>query len=71
MSLLPKNCLSTWHLIVNLEHSTQCVIEEPSQKKMKTAKYTNAEALFVEQFLQKQAVNLLFVLGKICVVFCS
>jgi hypothetical protein len=38
---------------------------------MKTATYTDEEALLVVQFLQKQAVNLLFVLGKICVVFCS
>jgi hypothetical protein len=50
-------------------HFTRFVTDEPSQKKMKTAKYTDAEALFVEQFLQKQAVNLLYVLGKICVVF--
>jgi hypothetical protein len=70
MSFLPKNCLSTWHLIVNLEHSTQCVTEQPSQKNIKTAKYTDTEALFVEQFLQKQAVTLLFVLRKISVVLC-
>jgi hypothetical protein len=31
---------------------------------VKRAKYANVEAAFMEQFQQKQAVNLLFVLGK-------
>jgi hypothetical protein len=38
---------------------------------MKTAKHTDAEALFVDHFLQKQVVNVVFMIGKMCVVFCS
>jgi hypothetical protein len=64
MSFLPKKLLK--YLAFNCQPRTK----QPSQKKIKTAKYTDKEALFVEEFLQKQAVTLLFRLRKICVVLC-
>ena len=70
MSFLPKKLLK--YFAFNCQPWTQYTVYKWTAKpeKMKTAKYTDAEALFVEQFLQKQVVNLLFVIWKI-IVFCS
>ena len=72
--MLAKNCLRSWITVSteNMSCKSRCANEQPSWKRMETAKYNEVKSVFVEWFRHKWVVSLLVVLVKIlpCVQEC-